>query len=100
MGNWPANKLILLLLLILIGGLTAGAANAPEFTYAPPQQVVYWMPPAGFGVVAGQWEPPPEYSAPAASWSPPAGYEKGQPWAPPRGWEEGPTEWDTAPQWQ
>ena len=78
---------LFLLPLAMIAGLAL--AQAPEFTYQPPQEVAYWTPPAGFGEVAQTWNPPPQYKWTGQTWAPPKGW-KGPttPWAPPAGWGE------------
>jgi hypothetical protein len=97
MRNWRTSKIALISLFSVV---LAGVAVAPEFTYVPPQQVVYWTPPAGFGAVA-PWEPPTEFSAPPESWQPPTGYEKtSQPWSPPKGWESPTKQWEPIKEWR
>ncbi|MCU0640834.1 MAG: hypothetical protein MUC35_01955 [Candidatus Margulisbacteria bacterium] len=80
-------KRLFLIVLIAVTA-TLVTAEAPEFKYVPPEQVVYWTPPPEFGAVAQSWEPPP-------------GFEKtAGPWAPPEGWGEPPKAWESAPEWR
>lgn len=73
----------LLLIIIIFSGLLAVAAEAPEFTYAPPQQVAYWSPPAEYQWTGQSWQPPKGFAAPTEPWSAPEGWGQPQEWAPP-----------------
>jgi hypothetical protein len=94
------NKAIIIgLLIVLSGGLLATAAQAPEFTYLPPQQTVYWTPPPGFGEVV-TWVPPQEYQWEGGTWQPPKGWvAPTKPWAAPEGWGE-PQPWEAPPEFR
>ena len=75
------------------------AAQAPEYTHIPPQQVVYWAPPAGFGEVA-TWSPPLEYKWEGGPWQPPEGWvAPTRPWTPPEGWGV-PKKWEAVPEFR
>lgn len=74
------RRFFVLVFVILVG--TILLAEAPEFTYLPPQQVVYWTPPAEFGEAAKTWTPPPEVKWTAQPWAPPPGFV-----APEKAWE-------------
>ena len=77
--------LITLVILFIIGG--QGKGSGPEFTFVPPQQMIYWT-------------PPPEFAAPGMEWKPPPGYEKyAQPWKAPDWWEQ-PQEWTPPSEFQ
>jgi hypothetical protein len=96
----PINKrATAVLLIVLASGLLATAAQAPEFTYLPPEQAVYWTGPADFGAT-GSWAPPPEYQWTGGNWQPPPGWvAPTTAWAPPTGWGE-PQRWETPPEFR
>ena len=88
----PRISLFLILALAWSGASTVAAVRG--FNFIPPQQVVYWNPPADFGeVAAGGWEPPAGYEKTEQPWAPPAGFT-----APPKGWEP-PKGWGRPPEW-
>jgi hypothetical protein len=86
--------IIVLIALFLAGGAYLTAAQVRNFSFVPPQRVVYWTPPHQFGKVASGWEPPAGYEKTAHAWAPPEGFS-----APPDTWQA-PEGWGTPPVWQ
>jgi hypothetical protein len=81
-------------MIALVFSSASTIAAVRGFNFIPPQQAVYWNPPADFGeVAAGGWEPPTGYEKTEQPWTPPAGFT-----APPKGWEP-PSGWGRPPEW-
>jgi hypothetical protein len=92
-------KIRIILCLLIFSGMLVTAAQAPEYTHIPSQQVVYWTPPAGFGEVA-TWSPPEGYKWEGGPWQPPEGWvAPTRPWTPPEGWGV-PKKWEAVPEFR
>jgi hypothetical protein len=78
------KRSLLILAVFLMIGASPVVSEAPEFTYAPAQQTIFWAPPTEFVAPADTWKPPAGYEKYAQPWSPPEGWQQPSPWAPPQ----------------
>jgi len=91
------NRLLPIFILMTFLCAAGAGAQAPEFTYLPPQRAAYWLPPPEFTGADVAWKPPAGYEKYAHPWAPPEGWETPvDPWAPPQGWQK-PDPWAPPP---
>jgi len=89
----PQSLIAGLVLVFVCIGACLTVAETRDFSFIPPQQVLYWSPPTQFGEVSKQWFPPPGYEKTEQPWAPPKGFA-----TPPKGWEA-PKGWGKPPEW-
>jgi len=88
------TRTLLLIITIVVMAAGLGYSAGPDFTYAPPQTVTYWTPPAEFGATAATWTPPTGVEYNKLPWMPPPGFK-----VPPKQWDP-PADWGKAEEWE